>query len=637
MAAVITCGKGRWCYNGEVYDHVRYRARGGVWRYAMGKNMWKFDFNRGHTFEARGRSTAGRTKRNGRSSISRRSFSRGTSSTAASRDCSRRWASSCSTSPASEAPNTNFVSFPHRRKRQRELGANQYSGDFQGMYLAVEQPDGQLLEEHGLPDGNFYKMEGGTGELNNQGPTQPSNKSGPQSVPTNVYQHHTRPTSGGADNFDLESYYSYRAIVEAIHHYDIDESAGKNYFYYHNPETGSGALHAWDLDLTWANNMYGGGDEPFRDRVLPRPEFAVEYRNRVREIRDLLYNPEQTGLLIDEIASNIYTPGQPSWVDADRAMWDYNPILASSYVNPGKAGHGRFYQQAATDDFPGMMQILKNYVQSRGQFMDTNILTDENQIPQKPTINYTGAANHPADGLTFTNSAFTSGNSTFKALEWRIAEVTDINNPNYDPLAPKAYEITPAWESGVITTFSSNMTVPGDNLSPGQTYRVRGCDIRISAGRWSHWSNASQFIVDPPLVPVHDKIRVTELNYHPAAPTAAEIAAGFTDPDAFEFIELENISAQNVNLGGYEFTDGVEFTFPSINVAPGQRVVVVNNVEGYQFRYGFGHTIAGEFSDGKFDNGGEQVVLATGGGRRSSTSRTTISGTPRPTAAARRW
>ena len=40
-------------YDGEVYDHIRYRARGGVWRYAMGKNMWKFDFNRGHGFQAR--------------------------------------------------------------------------------------------------------------------------------------------------------------------------------------------------------------------------------------------------------------------------------------------------------------------------------------------------------------------------------------------------------------------------------------------------------------------------------------------------------------------------------------------------------------------------------------------------------
>src|SRR6266568_3140008 len=38
---------------GKVYDHIRFRARGGVWRYAMGKNMWKFEFNKGQPFEAR--------------------------------------------------------------------------------------------------------------------------------------------------------------------------------------------------------------------------------------------------------------------------------------------------------------------------------------------------------------------------------------------------------------------------------------------------------------------------------------------------------------------------------------------------------------------------------------------------------
>src|SRR5439155_11452410 len=44
---------GTLVYDGEVYDHIHYRARGGVWRYAMGKNMWKFDLNRGHSFQAR--------------------------------------------------------------------------------------------------------------------------------------------------------------------------------------------------------------------------------------------------------------------------------------------------------------------------------------------------------------------------------------------------------------------------------------------------------------------------------------------------------------------------------------------------------------------------------------------------------
>ncbi|MEX0585545.1 MAG: hypothetical protein WD176_02800, partial [Pirellulales bacterium] len=45
--------QGALVYDGKVYDHIDYRARGGVWRYAMGKNMWKFDFARGHDFQAR--------------------------------------------------------------------------------------------------------------------------------------------------------------------------------------------------------------------------------------------------------------------------------------------------------------------------------------------------------------------------------------------------------------------------------------------------------------------------------------------------------------------------------------------------------------------------------------------------------
>ncbi|MDB6153333.1 MAG: hypothetical protein JWL90_1786, partial [Chthoniobacteraceae bacterium] len=34
--------------DGIVYDHIHFRSRGGTWRYAMGKNMWKIDFNKGH-------------------------------------------------------------------------------------------------------------------------------------------------------------------------------------------------------------------------------------------------------------------------------------------------------------------------------------------------------------------------------------------------------------------------------------------------------------------------------------------------------------------------------------------------------------------------------------------------------------
>jgi hypothetical protein len=44
---------GTLVFDGKVYDHIQYRSRGGVWRYAMGKNAWKIHFNRGHRFAAR--------------------------------------------------------------------------------------------------------------------------------------------------------------------------------------------------------------------------------------------------------------------------------------------------------------------------------------------------------------------------------------------------------------------------------------------------------------------------------------------------------------------------------------------------------------------------------------------------------
>lgn len=160
-----------------------------------------------------------------------------------------------------------------------------------------------------------------------------------------------------------------------------------------------------------------------RSRVVLRiePSSAPEYRNRMREIRDLLYNTDQANQLIDEMARFIYTPGEPSLVDADRAMWDYNPILISSNVNSSKAGHGRYYQQATTRNFPGMIQLMKNYIVSRGNYIDTTILDDDASIPAKPQITYTGPASFPLNELQFQSSALTGGVGTFAAMKWRIA------------------------------------------------------------------------------------------------------------------------------------------------------------------------------------------------------------------------
>jgi hypothetical protein len=103
---------------------------------------------------------------------------------------------------------------------------------------------------------------------------------------------------------------------------------------------------------------------------------------------------------------------------------------------------------------------------------------------------------------------------------------------------------------------------------------------------------------------------ISEFHYHPADPTPAETAAGFTDAELFEFVELTNISTTDIDLTSVKFTDGVAFTFPAGTVlAPGARLVVVSHQAAFEFRYGAGAAmIAGTYT-GFFKNSGEHVRL----------------------------
>ena len=93
--------------------------------------------------------------------------------------------------------------------------------------------DGRFLDEHNLPDGNLYKMEGGSGDLNNQGAFTVTDKSDLKSY---MNRYKGNPSEDWwRTNMDLPRYYSCRTVVEGIHHYDI--GYGKNYFYYLNPKT----------------------------------------------------------------------------------------------------------------------------------------------------------------------------------------------------------------------------------------------------------------------------------------------------------------------------------------------------------------------------------------------------------------
>jgi hypothetical protein len=110
------------------------------------------------------------------------------------------------------------------------------------------------------------------------------------------------------------------------------------------------------------------------------------------------------------------------------------------------------------------------------------------------------------------------------------------------------------------------------------------------------WSalNETTFAVGP----VAENLRITEIMYHPQ---------GTADPNE-EFIELRNIGTERLNLNLVKFTNGISFTFPDIDVAPGQYVVLTRDQQAFAARYGSDINIAGQYT-GRLANNGERIRL----------------------------
>jgi hypothetical protein len=95
--------------------------------------------------------------------------------------------------------------------------------------------------------------------------------------------------------------------------------------------------------------------------------------------------------------------------------------------------------------------------------------------------------------------------------------------------------------------------------------------------------------------PVKENLRITEIMYHPPDPN-------------HEYIELKNIGSQQINLNWASFDNGIDFTFPSMQLNPCEYTVVVKDPNQFEAVYGTGANIAGQFT-GSLDNAGEKIEL----------------------------
>ena len=110
---------------------------------------------------------------------------------------------------------------------------------------------------------------------------------------------------------------------------------------------------------------------------------------------------------------------------------------------------------------------------------------------------------------------------------------------------------------------------------------------------------------------------ISEINYNPYAPTAAELAENsLLDSDDFEFLEIYNPGPGVADLVGVALTDGVEFDFYGSAITtlqPGAYALVVSNQDAFELRYGTDLPVAGQYT-GNLNNAGEDIDVVDGTG-----------------------
>ena len=633
-------------YNGRVYDHIEFENRGEASTYVSGKNKWRIHFNRARRFKPLDNwgqpynSTWTRINMQPMSSpwaaVNRGMAGLDESLTMRMYELA-----------GIPSPQTHYFAFRVIDDERESDSRNQFEGDVWGVYLAMESPNGSFLKDRGLADGNIYKIEGGGGDKKEQGDTQVTNSSDWSSF----YNASNRRQSEQwwRENMYMPGYYSMRALNRFLGNVDI--RIGYNHYFYHEPTQSQWHVMPWDLDMMFIAETHQAGVIRQQNSILNNPQLMIEFRNRSRELLDLVGQDGsstggQIGQLIDEYTQMINPDGQTlTWADLDAFMWNYHPRTRGSAGNAsGQSNHkGNFYASPYRDsriggsytrylsskDHEGLVDYILSYTTDNfngGSWSPGNgtgagygyeylkYEAQDSNIPRKPTITYTGLENYPVDGLSFSSSTFSdpNGSNSFSKMRWRIAKILAPGLQGYVENTPRTYEIETVGASPDLEKFVSDYLFDAEIAEPGITYRVR-VQHEDNTGRTSHWSNPIEFIPGiPDIASWKNNLVISEIMYNPPEPQGDELDISPNKND-FEYIEITNISGNlNIDLNNLDFVSGVQFDFSTASstiIAPGKSVVLVSNLSAFRARYGDMPTVIGVYEN-SLSNSGETIRLA---------------------------
>ena len=354
-------------------------------------------------------------------------------------------------------------------------------------------------------------------------------------------------------------------------------------------------FYAWDTEKILD---HGEGSHLNTNQTGSRTGVAVMYRPlREHEDFQLLY--------ADHIHRHFFNGGA-LYVNPENPAW--NPDTPENNVPAA-----RYHALAETVETPLIAESARwGDTQSRSVRNDGQLYTVDNwrsvrdnlytnYFPQRSAIvleQYIAAGLYP----TVAAPVFSQhGGTVANGFELTMNAPGDVYY-TIDGTDPRQSRLEPGVDVTGISPNAIQYTT-GVTLNANTVIKAR----TLIDGEWSALNEAS-FLVGHSF-----PLRISEIMYHPRAPENGG------DDDDYEFVELLNISeVDRVPLKDVAFDDGIRFTFPDVELAPGERIVVVRDLTAFQQRYGTEIRVAGQYGGSpespRLSNGGESLRLVDASG-----------------------
>jgi hypothetical protein len=592
-------------YNGEFYDNIYVRIRGGTAR-AWPKKSYKVEFNEDHEF----------LLRPGERRVTE--FDWNATYT------DKAYVRAVLTSEHQAAVGLPTPEIFHMQIRQNTA--------FYSVALYTENVDRDFLIRTGMDEnGALYK--GGPGSTGDT---------------VSSFEKKTRRAEGNGDlqaflsglaltgaalenfvfdNVDVPEVINYMATMAVTQ--DID-GTDKNHFL-HRDTLGSREwrLLPWDLDLTFGPDALNTDNMFFQLQNVAGPACASHpfigarpyllHAGKYQRLIEAMVNTPRTRAMIlrrtRTLTEQFLTTG---WFQ-NRIEQLYPLLLADVTADRARWGASAHFAGTTYTLRAALDRIKNEYLTPRpGYLLGTNIvgvgLSNALKQPFNVRLDVAGVEFNPASGIQAQEYLCLSNPTPF-ALDvsgWRMTGGIDHT---FDPgtVIPSNSVL---YLSPDVAAFRARPTGPrgGQGLFAQGNYQgrlsARGETLRV-LDSFGQIVSTHTYLGAPSLA--QQFLRVTELMYHPAA-----LAGDTNGAEEFEYVEVTNISTnQSVSVSGIRFVGGIEFDFTSAggsSIAPGQRVLVVKNGLAFASRYGWNlPLVAGEYT-GSLENGGERIRLVDAAG-----------------------